>query len=58
VWIALAWFIDPRHEHLFNLEKLALVPSARLQLALASAADKKICLSGSVQNETDGTAKR
>ncbi len=35
VWIALAWFIDPNHERLFNLEKLALIPSVRLQMALA-----------------------
>jgi len=35
VWIALAWFIGPHPDHLFNLEKLALVPSVRLRIALA-----------------------
>jgi hypothetical protein len=36
VWIALAWFIGPHPDHLFNLEKLALVPSVRLRIALAA----------------------
>ncbi len=35
VWIALAWFIGPHHDHLFNLEKLALVPAAYRTPALA-----------------------
>jgi hypothetical protein len=35
VWTALAWFIGPHPEHLFNLEKLALVPSLRLRIAIA-----------------------
>jgi len=35
VWIALAWFIDPNHEHLFNLEKLALVPTSSFRKAFA-----------------------
>lgn len=33
-WLALAWLAGPRHDHLFNLEKLAFIPSIRLQLAI------------------------
>jgi hypothetical protein len=33
VWIALAWLIGPRHEHLFNPEKLALIPPTRTRMA-------------------------
>jgi hypothetical protein len=64
VWVALAWFIGPHPEHLFNLEKLALVPSARLRLALGIPLAgswmgiKKICASGTVQNDTDAFEKR
>jgi len=28
VWLAMAWYIGPHPDHLFNLEKLALVPAA------------------------------
>jgi hypothetical protein len=35
VWTALAWFIGPHPEHLFNLEKLALAPAAFRIPALA-----------------------
>jgi hypothetical protein len=35
VWIALAWFIGPHPDHLFNLEKLALVLAAYRTPALA-----------------------
>lgn len=35
VWIALAWFIGPHPDRLFNLEKLAIVPAAYRAPSLA-----------------------
>jgi hypothetical protein len=32
VWVALAWYIEPNRERLFNPEKLALVPAFRLRI--------------------------
>lgn len=45
VWLALAFYLTPNHEQLFNLEKLGLVSSAYYQRAAASlvgAAEKKL----------------